>query len=168
MPGVVALGNPSIFAWRVLHQIQVHQYLEGQALAATGRWGSSSVVEFSHLATKGQPCYLGDVRGIVRPSPQEEAFGVLSVQRYLVNVVQLAGTCHCPFGDALVPGVQRNSLQAKLDVVLKAAEVTMGKQPPRPDEDVQVAVGEPVLVHGFVAVMMVSEIDEEVLREVLD
>jgi hypothetical protein len=164
-PSVRTGRGASMCAWRVLHQVKVHQYPEGEAAAPTSR---RTVVEFSLPARQGEPGYLRDVRRVVRPRPEAERPGVLAVQRCLLDVVEIAGSCNSSFGNVLVPGLQRDALQAKPDVVLEVADVAVRGQLPGPGVDVEVAVGEPSLTCSFVALVAVLEVAEEVFGEVLD
>jgi hypothetical protein len=67
--------------------------------------------------------------------------------------MEVAGSCDGSLGDALVPSVQRDALQAQPNVVLEVADVAVRDQLPRPGVDVEVAVGEPSLACSFVALV---------------
>jgi hypothetical protein len=82
--------------------------------------------------------------------------------------MEVAGSCDGSLGDALVPSVQRDALQAQPNVVLEVADVAVRDQLPRPGVDVEVAVGEPSLACSFVALVSVLEVAEVVLGEVPD
>lgn len=146
----------------------MHDDLECEGMVSTARRWRSPVEELCSPASQSEPCYLGDRRGVVRLGPETEGPSVLFVQRRLLDVVQVAGASDGSLGDAFVPRVQWDALQAQLDVVLKAAEVAVREQSPWPDVDVQVAVGESVQAHRVVAVVAMGEDDEEVFWVVLD
>ena len=90
-----------------------------------------------YVACQSQPCYLGDVGGVVGPCPQAEGPGVIraqghvfTAQRTVLDVVQVARSRHCPLGDAFVPRVDGDAFQAEAHVVPEVAVITVGKGPP--------------------------------------
>jgi len=103
----------------------------------------------------------------VRPCPDRESPGVLSVQRRLLDVVKVASSGDGPLGNVLVPGVKWDALQVQTNAVLEVVDVAVRDQLPRPGVDVEIAIGETPLSHSLITGVTVLEVDEEVLGEVL-
>jgi len=82
-------SSTSVSAWWVLHQVKVHQHPEGESPAAASRLRT---VELCLPTRQGQPGYLWNVGWVVRPSPETECPGVCTVQRRLLDVVNVASS----------------------------------------------------------------------------
>jgi hypothetical protein len=107
-PTVGTRSSMAPSACSVLHQVQVHDDAESQAVA--GRWWCISFVDQCCPANNGQPSYLWDVGRIHFPGPEIERSRVLLPQGLLFNIVQGTSSCHCSLGDVLILGVERNTL----------------------------------------------------------
>lgn len=92
----------------VLHKVEVHQYPEGEAAASSSR---QTIVEFCLTTWQGKPSYIPDVGWVVSPHPKTGRPSVLAFQRWLLNVVEVLGSCNSPLGNALILGLQGDALQ---------------------------------------------------------
>jgi hypothetical protein len=163
-PGEGASGRKRIAARRPLHQVEVDKHPESEATLA--HWRGHTFMDHHHRASNCKPDDLRDVRRIFCPRPKVEAVGVLhgGGEAVVFDVVQDAGTGHDTLGDAFIPRMRRDALEAQPDVEAEVVAFSKGDQLPRPDAEVKVAKREVPSSDGRIPVVPVREDHEEVRR----
>lgn len=114
----------SVLVRRRLDDVQVDQHSKSEPVVATRQ--SRTVESRCRTACQSEPSYLGNVRGVVRPSPKAEHHGVIPTEGAGLDVVDCVGSRHCSLGYALVPSVRRDPLQADVNVVAQVDKVVVG------------------------------------------
>jgi hypothetical protein len=163
-PGEGASGRQPIAARRPLHQVEVDRNPEIEATVA--HWRGCTFMDHHHRASNCKPDNLRDVRRIICPRPKVEAAGVLlgGGEAVVFDVVQDAGTGHGTLGDAFIPRMRRDALEAQPDVEVEVVAFTKGDQLPQPVAEVKVAKREVPSSDGRIPMVPVREGHEEVRR----
>jgi hypothetical protein len=123
-------------------KIKVDDHLASQAFLALQRVVGADVEDRRRSVDDGQPNNLGQVIRVGAPSPQAHGRSVLLLDRGDVEVIGDAVLADDLPDDLIIPSLERDALEAKVDVEVERGHLGMGELRPPGDVEVEPAGGE--------------------------
>jgi hypothetical protein len=123
-------------------EVKVDNHLASEPFLALHRIVGADVKDRRRPIDDGQPNNLRQVVQVGTPSPQAHSRGVLLLDRGNVEVVGDAVLADDLPDDLIVPSLERDPLEAQVDVVVERGHLGMGELRPPGDVEVEPAGGE--------------------------